>query len=438
MWMSTLEDTMYIDDTEEFAFHEDEVWEEEPEFWDGQIWYSDDDAEFMVGADPCHPGEGPPAPVPDPEGRGLHPLILRGTSRRRSRNPTVGDAQRLLNEFLSRYDAGRHTCVSGAPASELNRLRAATGSVPIAVDCRFGPITEAVTKLFQACTFADRRQWDGKIGPVTWPPLELMRTALPPTPTVPPPTPLPTVPVDIQAIIEAARRFLDRLPLGRIGIRLPTAVRFLTSGEQTLADTVYNRSIDYSRVLISDGLGAEGRAFTTYVPSSAGDFIVMNMGEDPFKTPLYNKGLLIHELAHAWQSQHHPSSPTAFMVNSALSQTAAIADMPVAKAAAAARATAVAIRSGFVDPRRLATIANSASAAEDTSAYAYMPGRRFGQYGAEQIAEQVEHSFTGSGRPTPAVIAHIRSLSPHAPSRLNETSLATPRWERKSMPGVIF
>ena len=438
----------------------------EPEYWDGEIWPSvTDDAgldteefddyrvEMPATVSPldvtetthtCRSGEGPPASIPDPTGAGLHPLVYRGSSRRRSRNPTVGDAQILLNEFISRFDAGVHNCTPGANLLAVRQLRAAIPSVPIDVDCRFGPVTETAVKMFQQCTFpGDPRQWDGKIGPVTWPPLEAMRTprpVIPPVvpPVIPPVIPPPTVPVDIQEIIRIARGILGRLPLGPTGIVLPTNARFLTAAEQTRADTAYSGSIDFTKVVITDGLGGSGRAFTTFVPTSSGDFVAMNMGPGPFATPLSNARLLIHELAHCWQSQHNGTSPAAFMTNSLLSQAEAIKMLPGAKASASARAVAAAVRRGVRNPLTLASIGRAAASAEDTSAYAYVPGRSFGNYAAEQIAEQVEHHFMGRGSPTPSVIAHIQSLAPHVFSAQNNTSLSTARAEASSTPGVVF
>ena len=60
-----------------------------------------------VGAHSCRSGEGPPAAQPDPSGRGPHPLVRRGTSRTRSRNPQcrvrAAAAQSVSNAALVRY-----------------------------------------------------------------------------------------------------------------------------------------------------------------------------------------------------------------------------------------------------------------------------------------------------------------------------------------------
>jgi hypothetical protein len=136
----------------------------------------------------CVEGEGPPGPEgPIPGEEGPHPLVYRGTSRRRSRRPAVGDAQRLLNCFLERLDAGDPPC---GPEADLGAIEAIRRTVspehdPLVIDCRFGPNTEKVTKMFQRCVFPTQPdEWDGKIGKKTWPELDKLCAAPPgPSPT---------------------------------------------------------------------------------------------------------------------------------------------------------------------------------------------------------------------------------------------------------------
>jgi phosphatidylserine/phosphatidylglycerophosphate/cardiolipin synthase-like enzyme len=145
----------------------------------------------------CRAGEGPPAPEPDPTGRGPHPLIDRGATAARSRRPSVGYAQQCLNEFLARHRAGAHVCANTsaeARAYVAARMRtlSATGQSPLVVDCRFGPATETATKAFQACSGIGR---DGQIGAITWPLLEAFAPSSPmPTPVPVPPVPVPAPP----------------------------------------------------------------------------------------------------------------------------------------------------------------------------------------------------------------------------------------------------
>ncbi|HYO96382.1 MAG TPA: peptidoglycan-binding domain-containing protein [Polyangiaceae bacterium] len=176
------------------------------------------------------------------------------------------------------------------------------------------------------------------------------------------------------------------------GITLPSGVRFLTSAQESAARSVFGSSLDFTRILLSDATGAGGRPFTVAVPIVASvHVVVINAGTF---TP--SRGLLIHELAHAWQSQHS-LNPTQFMVNSIASQ--AIADELLSRFGA------------------------------DASAYYYRPGKSFALYGAEQTACQVEGGVS-------AAVAFVRSLPPHLPHPLNDLGLAVPHWEVNG-PGVV-
>jgi outer membrane protein OmpA-like peptidoglycan-associated protein len=258
-----------------------------------------------------------------------------------------------------------------------------------------------------------------------------------PTPTPPQPTPPPCVPpAGVNAMILTINNLLRSLPLGLIGVKLPTAARCLTPAEQAFAMRVYVGSLDFTKILISDGLGAQGRPFTVAVPTSVGWHVVMLLGD--ISRSWVGSGDLIHELAHAWQSQHHGSDPTAYMKNSVECQVRALADIPVAKAAASASAVAAAVARGVFDPVSLARIGASAASAESSSAYAYISGKPFGEYAAEQIAQQVEDSFNGRRRPTPGVLSVIKSVSANVPSSDNQSSLRVISFHRRSTPGVNF
>jgi hypothetical protein len=98
------------------------------------------------------------------------------------------------------------------------------------------------------------------------------------------------------------------------------------------------------------------------------------------------KELLIHELTHVWQSQHH-SVPGKYMWNSLASQ-------------------------------RLAE-------QRGESAYWFVPGKPFGEYAAEQIADQVEAGED-------PIIAHVRSRFARFKDPLNTMSLQTPRTEPRN------
>lgn len=131
---------------------------------------------------------------------GTPPLIFRGSTAVRSRNPWVGRAQSLLNVFLARRSAGVPTCSdqSSATAQYIAAKAArltATAQNPLVADCKFGEGTETATLMFQACRGLVR---DGKIGEKTWPHLLALEAPGPaptpgPTPPGTQPTPTPGV-----------------------------------------------------------------------------------------------------------------------------------------------------------------------------------------------------------------------------------------------------
>jgi hypothetical protein len=128
----------------------------------------------------CREGEGPPAAESDPEGKGPHPLIYRGETKKRSRRAGVGDAQQLLNRFLTQLKKEEFKCKPGADMDGIAAIRASLKQDPLEVDCRFGPNTEKATLMFQRCVFPEeRKEWDGKIGPNTWRELDKLRAPIP-------------------------------------------------------------------------------------------------------------------------------------------------------------------------------------------------------------------------------------------------------------------
>jgi len=249
----------------------------------------------------------------------------------------------------------------------------------------------------------------------------------------------PQVPFDIEFLIQFVQGLLTSIVpiLGAAGAKLPTAVRFLTLDEQKEATSVFGKSLDFSKILIADGTGFQKRPFTVAVPVSSGFYVVMLLGDiDPWHTR-NRSDTLIHELTHAWQSQH-ADDPTAYVKNSIRCQAGALAYLPFAKAEAAAAAIGLNVFNPWAvaDPRAVARGAQAA-ADEDVSAYAYLPGGRFDQYAAEQIAQQIEDGYS-SGRPIPAIVTPIQSAGPNIRVSENEASLQVLGFERKSTPGVVF
>lgn len=183
---------------------------------------------------------------------------------------------------------------------------------------------------------------------------------------------------------------LQRLPFG---ISLPTGLRFMDATEEGIVRGVFGNSLSFSQILLSNATGISGRPFTTYVPSPVpgiSGVTVINIGPSAYSRPGLDPGLLVHESTHSWQSQHHPSKAQ-FMVNSVASQALA--------------------------------------AGAGGSAYCYKPGKSFGEYGAEQIAEQVQNGEA-------AIVSHVAGTTPGMPDLGNILSLAVPHWEKSSDPGV--
>jgi Zn-dependent peptidase ImmA (M78 family) len=117
----------------------------------------------------------------------------------------------------------------------------------------------------------------------------------------------------------------------------------------------------------------------------------MNVGPSP------SRGRMVHELAHVWQSQHS-SSPTKFMKNA-------------------------------VESQALEAAANVLASSKSFSAYGYRPGKPFGEYAAEQIAQQAMRGEV-------PILSHMKGVAARAVDAENETSLNTPRIEDTSLPGV--
>jgi hypothetical protein len=130
--------------------------------------------------------------------------------------------------------------------------------------------------------------------------------------------------------------------------------RTLTPSEIALAKSVFQNTINYSMVRITDTLGLGGRPWTTNSPP----LYMLNVGPDyPNLTADDDrKRLLIHELTHVWQAQHL----VPITMNSAVHQT-------------------------------LSAINNGGDV---SAAYSYTVGKSWGQYNIEQQASIVAHWFT--------------------------------------------
>jgi hypothetical protein len=170
--------------------------------------------------------------------------------------------------------------------------------------------------------------------------------------------------------------------LDRIGGRMPTQARCLDPSELVLAKVVYQESLSYEDIYISDGLGGDGNPFTIALPLDQRWIVILNTGPGAFADPARSKNnVLIHELTHAWQSQHHPK-PWQFMMNCMESNAAA---------ALASRVVPVSRNQWIKLATGIPDIPTGAA-----SSYAYVPGLPFEEYAGEQIAEQVEDFWFSS------------------------------------------
>ena len=170
---------------------------------------------------------------------------------------------------------------------------------------------------------------------------------------------------------------------------------------------MYGASLDFSTILLSSKSGLSNRAFTVAVPIAGRVFQVLNCGTfEP------DDNTLIHELAHAWQSQHH-ANKFHYMVNAVRSQAAAVA----ANTAAA-----------LADP--MVMLNRDFPLFYPFDAYAYPRGTAFSALAAEQMAAAIERGAT-------AIVAHVRSVGMNAVDPSCVTALSSPRIADRRLRNVI-
>ncbi|MDH3466607.1 MAG: peptidoglycan-binding protein [Gammaproteobacteria bacterium] len=311
----------------------------------------------------------------------------------------------------------------GAVGQEVRDMQAALNNHPptglplLAVDGIFGPRTLARVKEFQGNS---KLAVDGIVGPNTWSKL------------------LTTKPAEIanrvgincgthdagsRAIGEGlAKEFLSfanpssaaspqsRFVQGTTAAAQSSSnpIRMLTDAQKTTAKSVYGNSLDFSRIFISNKTGLGGRPFTIAFPDSNQIVQIMNCG-----TFSPSQKLLIHELCHVWQSQHH-SDQFKFMSNAVKCQGKAVADNTTET---------------FVDPDIL--LHKDHPVQFPFSAYAYKPGLTLNQYAAEQMANAVEHGEAG-------VRTHVKSIAMNATDSNNVTALNLTVVGDRRQKGVKF
>jgi hypothetical protein len=142
--------------------------------------------------------------------------------------------------------------------------------------------------------------------------------------------------------------------------------------ELAFAKLWYSNSLVYEDIYVSDAEGVGGRPFTIALPLKKRWIVVLNLGPKGFNDPVAsNKATLIHELAHAWQSQHHPD-PWQFMVNSMQCRRAAAIGTVWAATQwryfHEAGQQSWIKRNFFTDPRRLLTRGSRDGASANTGA----------------------------------------------------------------------
>lgn len=184
--------------------------------------------------------------------------------------------------------------------------------------------------------------------------------------------------------------------------------RFLTEAQKNTARNVYGNSLDFSRIFISNKSGLGGRAFTVAVKDTNEVVQIMNCGKfDP------SDNLLIHELAHVWQSQHH-SDPFQFM-----------------KSAVDCQAGALTVNAAevFSDPDVLLHSEHPVNF--PFSAYAYLPGLSLASYGAEQMAQACH-----KGEAT--VRSHMKGVAMNAVDPDNVKAMKLTVFADRRMTGIVI
>ena len=189
----------------------------------------------------------------------------------------------------------------------------------------------------------------------------------------------------------APASFVPGLPTAGLLPSLPS-FRPLDGLQQAAVRPFFGLSLDFSNILISDKTGLGNRPFTIAigVPFSGSATVVMNLGTF---TPAL--GDLVHELTHAWQSQHAVSSASTFMNASVDCQARAL------------------VRNRLESPT---PVHKDFPGNFPFSAYAFKPGKPFAEYNVEQIANQVEHNVG-------PIVAHVKSVAMNAADAENETSM---------------
>jgi hypothetical protein len=180
-------------------------------------------------------------------------------------------------------------------------------------------------------------------------------------------------------ITEESKTPVLAMVLQQIGARMPTRARCLDPLELAIAKPIYQNSLVYDDIFVSDGFGGGGNPFTIALEWGQRWIVILNVGPAAYADPAYSKkSVLIHELAHAWQSQHHPKPWQSMLNCSECNAAAAVAT----RVDAASRNKWVKIATGMPD-----------IGTGEASSYAYVPGQPFEEYAGNRSPNRLKTFF---------------------------------------------
>jgi hypothetical protein len=183
-------------------------------------------------------------------------------------------------------------------------------------------------------------------------------------------------------------------------------LRMLTDSQITLAKSVYGDSLDFSSIFISNKKGLGNRQFTMAFPDSNDTVQIMNLG-----TYSPGRNLLIHELGHVWQSQHH-SNKYRFMYNAVDSMKEAL------------KASGLAV---ITDP--MVSLNHNFPTYYPFDSYAYDPSTPFANLAAEQMAQAIENGES-------AIVAHVKGVTKNVIDSSLIAALSKPGYGDHRVPGI--
>jgi hypothetical protein len=132
------------------------------------------------------------------------------------------------------------------------------------------------------------------------------------------------------AIAAELRRARDNINQAGAGLGTPPPLyreRLLTDDEKNLARAVFEKTLPYGAIYLSNGVGLGGRAYTIPHPAHVGSYVI-HIGPAIFKDATDSSvvewsqpgdAVFIHELTHVWQGVHR-KTPFDYMVDSVYNQ----------------------------------------------------------------------------------------------------------------------